>query len=221
MNTSPDYTAAGEGGSFDPAQAAALLDQTTQQTRRKTAPAQPWLLAIRAVAVLLVLGACWLNVRGQHPYSARPPRSCRSCGGSWSSISWPPSDAHARDRTGSAGNHGCARRRSPSWRWPGSRCCPLIGGLASAGASNADGLLADPAHGAADPRRPGLGGRRRRTGRLAPVRRRGSGWPWSVPSACSRDRSGAWAVDGVGLCIVLLGAAVAIVWPQHRSVVRS
>ena len=68
MNTTPDYSAAGEGGSFDPAQAAALLDQTTQQTRRKTAPAQPWLLAIRAVAVLLVLGACWLNVRGQHPY---------------------------------------------------------------------------------------------------------------------------------------------------------
>ena len=69
MNTTPDYSAAGEGGSFDPAQAADLLDQTTQQTRRKTAPAQPWLLAIRAVAVLLVLGACWLNVRGQHPYS--------------------------------------------------------------------------------------------------------------------------------------------------------
>ena len=69
MNTTPDYSAAGEGGSLDPAQAAALLDQTTQQTRRKTAPARPWLLAIRAVAVLLVLGACWLNVRGQHPYS--------------------------------------------------------------------------------------------------------------------------------------------------------
>ena len=69
MNHTPDFTAADEGGSFDAAQAAALLDQTTQQTRRKIAPAQPWLLAIRAVAVLLVLGACWLNVRGQHPYS--------------------------------------------------------------------------------------------------------------------------------------------------------
>src|ERR1700722_8048149 len=73
MNTTPDYTAAGDGGSFDPAQAAALLDQTTQQTRRKTAPAQPWLLAIRAVAVLLVLGACWLNVRGHPPHPGPPP----------------------------------------------------------------------------------------------------------------------------------------------------
>ena len=31
---------------------------------------------------------------------------------------------------------------------------------------------------------------------------------------------GAWAVDGVGLGLVLL-TAVAIVWQQHRSVVRS
>ena len=80
MSHTPDSTtAAGNGGSFDPRQAAALLDQTTQETRRKLAPAQPWLLAIRAVAVLAVLGACWLNVRGQHPYhgptSTQSPRS--------------------------------------------------------------------------------------------------------------------------------------------------
>ena len=32
--------------------------------------------------------------------------------------------------------------------------------------------------------------------------------------------AGAWAVDGVGLFIVLLGGAVAIVWGNRRSVVR-
>ena len=32
--------------------------------------------------------------------------------------------------------------------------------------------------------------------------------------------AGAWAVAGVGLCVVLLGSAVAIVWQQRRSVVR-
>ncbi len=68
MNHTPDTAATGNGGSFDPQQAAALLDQTTQQARRKFAPSPPWLLATRAVAVLAALGAIWLTVRGQHPY---------------------------------------------------------------------------------------------------------------------------------------------------------
>lgn len=68
MNHTPDTTAAGDGGSFDPQQAAALLDQTTQQARRRLEPAPPWLLATRAVLVLIACGAIWLSVRGQHPY---------------------------------------------------------------------------------------------------------------------------------------------------------
>jgi hypothetical protein len=65
MNHSTD---AGNGGTFDPQQAAALLDQTTRQARRQLEPAPPWLLATRAVMVLAALGAIWLSVRGQHPY---------------------------------------------------------------------------------------------------------------------------------------------------------
>jgi hypothetical protein len=69
MNPAPDTSApAGDGGSFDPRQAAALLDQTSAQARRQLAPSPPWLLATRAVAVLAALGAIWLTVRGQHPY---------------------------------------------------------------------------------------------------------------------------------------------------------
>jgi hypothetical protein len=68
MNHASDTTAAGNGGTFDPRQAAALLDQTTQQARRKFEPSPPWLLATRAVLVLAALGAIWLSVRGQHPY---------------------------------------------------------------------------------------------------------------------------------------------------------
>ena len=67
MNATSDTTA-GNGGSFDPQQAAALLDQTTQQARRKFEPSPPWLLVTRAVLVLAALGAIWLSVRGQHPY---------------------------------------------------------------------------------------------------------------------------------------------------------
>ena len=68
MNHTPDTTAAGNGGTFGPEQAAALLDQTTQQARRKFQPSPPWLLVTRAVMVLAALGAIWLSVRGQHPY---------------------------------------------------------------------------------------------------------------------------------------------------------
>jgi hypothetical protein len=67
MNHTSDTTA-GNGGAFGPEQAAALLDQTTQQARRKFQPSPPWLLATRAVLVLAALGAIWLSVRGQHPY---------------------------------------------------------------------------------------------------------------------------------------------------------
>ena len=68
MNPGPDTTAPGNGGTFDPRQAAALLDQTTQQARRQLEPSPPWLLAARAVGVLAALGVIWLSVRGQHPY---------------------------------------------------------------------------------------------------------------------------------------------------------
>ena len=68
MNHTSDTTAAGNGGTLGPEQAAALLDQTTQQARRKFQPSPPWLLVTRAVMVLAALGAIWLSVRGQHPY---------------------------------------------------------------------------------------------------------------------------------------------------------
>jgi hypothetical protein len=68
MNHAPDATAAGNGGTFDPQEAAALLDQTARRARRQLQPSPPWLLATRAVMVLAALGAIWLSVRGQHPY---------------------------------------------------------------------------------------------------------------------------------------------------------
>jgi hypothetical protein len=68
MNQTSDSAAAGQSGSFSPEQAASLLEQTTQRARRQFQASPPWLLATRAVLVLLALGAIWLSVRGQHPY---------------------------------------------------------------------------------------------------------------------------------------------------------
>jgi hypothetical protein len=64
----PDAIASGNEGAMSPQQAAAMLDQTTYEARRKLTPSPPWLLATRAVAVLIALGNIWLTVRGQHPY---------------------------------------------------------------------------------------------------------------------------------------------------------
>jgi hypothetical protein len=68
MNHPADTADAGNGATFAPQQAAALLDATTRQARRQLQPSPPWLLATRAVMVLAALGAIWLQVRGQHPY---------------------------------------------------------------------------------------------------------------------------------------------------------
>jgi hypothetical protein len=69
MNHTPDTAAAGNGDTFTPQQAAVLLDDATWQARRKLEPVPPWLSATRAVLVLGALGAIWLSVRGQDPYT--------------------------------------------------------------------------------------------------------------------------------------------------------
>ena len=68
MNNTSD-TAAGNGDTFSPQQAAALLDQATWEARRKLVPNPPWVLVTRGVLVLAAYGAVWLSVRGQDPYT--------------------------------------------------------------------------------------------------------------------------------------------------------
>jgi hypothetical protein len=63
-----DTAASDPGGAFDPREAAKLLDQTTEQARRRLNLTSPLLASIGATAALVALGAVWLSVRGQHPY---------------------------------------------------------------------------------------------------------------------------------------------------------
>jgi hypothetical protein len=217
MNTTPDYSAAGDGGSFDPAQAAALLNQTTQQTRRKTAPAQPWLLALRAVAVLLVLGACWLNVRGQHPYSG-PTSAVLPFVWGFVILNFAATVGFRLRAT--AGVTGKSRFRPAeiavlTLAW--LAVLPLIWALHHAGVSNAAAYSLIPltvplvlagltfaAVGAA----------------------RGDWRPFGVGLGVALTGAvglfagpvGAWAADGIGLCLVLLGSAAAVIWATRRSV---
>ncbi len=64
-----DTATADEGGGLDPREAAKLLEQTTRDAQRRLDFRSPWLSLLGAVAVLVALGAIWLSVRGQHPYT--------------------------------------------------------------------------------------------------------------------------------------------------------
>ena len=58
----------GEHEGLDPREAAALLAHTTRQAERQLEPRGPFFLLTAAVAVVVVYGAAWISVRGQHPY---------------------------------------------------------------------------------------------------------------------------------------------------------
>jgi hypothetical protein len=218
--TTNTATATGSGGHFDPQQAAALLDQTTQQTRRKIAPAQPWLLAIRAVGVLAVLGACWLSVRGQHPYHG-PTSAVLPFVWGFVVVNFIATvGVRVRATEGVSG-----KSRLRPWEiialalaW--LAVLPVIGVLAANGVSSATAYSLIPLTVPLI-----LGGLA-----WAGINAARANWhPFGVglgvavtgAVALFAGPVGSWAVDGVGLCLVLLAAAVAIVWQQRRGVVRS
>ncbi|HEX3390149.1 MAG TPA: hypothetical protein VHT94_14020 [Streptosporangiaceae bacterium] len=210
MNPTPDTTTAGNGGNFDPRQAAALLDQTTERTRRKLEPSPPWLLATRAVLVLATCGAVWLSVRGQHPYKG-PTAAVIPVLVAFIVINF-------------VATVGVRRRHTTGVRGP-SRLRPAeIAILAAAWAAVVVVMVALAAAGVNFSLYP-------TTVLILP------GLAWAAVNAARANwRSfgtgagvvavgivgafagpvGAWAVAGVGLCLVLLGTAAAIAW-QRRA----
>ena len=64
-----DTATADEGGGLDPREAARLLEQTRREVRRKFDLTSPLLSLLGAAVALAALGAVWLSVRGQHPYT--------------------------------------------------------------------------------------------------------------------------------------------------------
>jgi hypothetical protein len=213
MNHTPDTTTAGHGGNFDPQQAAALLGHTTQQARRKLAPSPPWLLATRAVAVLAILGAIWLSVRGQHPYHG-PTAADSPILIAFVVLNFAATVA-VRKRA-LAGVRGGTRLHPAEitvlvLAWAAAPV--LMWALAANGVSFAwyptTVLIVPGLAWAAVAARAGW--RECATG-LA-VAATGAAGAFAGPA-------GAWAVAGVGLCAVLLGQAVAVAWGQRRSVAR-
>lgn len=213
MNPTPDTTTAGNGDSFDPREAAALLEQTRRQARRQFEPAQPWLLAIRAVLVLAALGTVWLSVRGQHPYKG-PGGSALLVVAAFVIINYTATVAVRRRAT--AGVSGKSRFTPVeitvmvvAWIAPYVVMAAL--GLMWAG-PHSGYLLTVPLIVA------GLAYAAIMAAR-ADWRECGTGLAVAVTGAvgASAGQAGAWAVTGVGLCITLLGSAAVITWQLHRA----
>jgi hypothetical protein len=217
MNHTPDTTTAGNGGNFDPQQAAALLDQTTQQARRKFQPYPPWLLVIRAVMVLAVCGAVWLSVRGQHPYKG-PTAAVLPVVFAFVVVNFGATVAVASRAT--AGVSGRSRLRPAeitvmAVAWIG--VFVVMGALAGAGVSRAIVYGLYPATvplivaGLAWAGIMAARANWRACGTALAVAAVGAVGAFAGPA-------GAWAVAGVGLFVVLLGSAAAIAWQRRRPV---
>ena len=208
MNHTPD-AAAGNGDTFAPQQAAALLGQTTQQARRQLEPNPPWVLATRAVMVLAALGAVWLSVRGQHP-SKGPGGSALLVVAVFVIINYTATVAVRRRAT--AGVRGKSRFTpaeiailAAAWIAPYVVMAALISAGVSYGHYPTTVLIL-----------PGLA--------------------WAGVSAARKDRgncaaglavtvigvaglfagpAGSWAVAGLGLCALMLGHAAAVAWRRR------
>jgi hypothetical protein len=214
MNHTPDAVTAGNGGSFDPKQAAALLDQTTQQARRQLQPSQPWLLMIRAVLVLAALGAIWLSVRGQHPYKGPTAADIPVLVG-FIVVNFAATVAvRKRAIAGVSGRS----------RFTEGEIAVLVAsfvvtvvamvGLGAAGVSFAyypTSVMVIPGLAWAILAAARSNWREFATGLALIV--------LGVVGAFAGS-AGSWAVAAVGLCAILLGNAAVIIWQQRRSVVR-
>jgi hypothetical protein len=214
MNHTHETTSADNAGDFDPSQAAVLLNQTTLRARRQFEPSPPWLLAIRAVLALVAYGALWLSVRGQHPYM-HPTAALIPVGVAVGIVNVGATVAVAK--RASAGISGRLRLRPAEIAlmalvWIGVFAAMVP--LADAGVSNRIVYGLYPA--------------------TAPLIVAGLGWAGIMAAradwracvsglaaaavgavALSAGPAGAWAVVGVGTCVLLLAHAAEIAWRQH------
>jgi hypothetical protein len=217
MNQTP-ATTADNGGSFSPEQAAALLTQTTQQTRRRLEPAQPWLLVIRAVGVLAVGYVAWLSVRGQHPYKG-PTGSAIPVLITFGVVNVIATTTVRKHAT--AGVSGRSRLHpveitilAAAWLIPCLVMVPLVIDRVSDSFVFGVYLTSVPLVAA------GLAWAAI-TARRAQWHECVAGLAVAVVGAVDAVTGpvGTWLSMGIGLCAALLGGAIIIVWQQHRSTV--
>jgi hypothetical protein len=205
---------------LDARHAATLLDETSRQAKRHLEPYPPWLTATRAVLVLAGCGAIWLQVRGQHPYRGPGVPLAVSVVLTFVAVNSGITLAVARRAT--AGVSGKSRLHPAeiavmTVAWIGVYV--VIGFLPGTGASDAF------VYGVYPTTIPlivvGLAWAAIMAVR-ANWRRCGTGLAVAVVGAVGllAGPVGAWAVAGVGVCVVLLSIAATRTWHQQRGTVE-
>jgi len=216
VNQTSDLAA--DSGNFDPRRAAAVLSETTQQTRREIEPARPWLLTVRGLLVLGVGIVFWLSVRGQHPYTG-PTTSVIPLAVTFGVLNTIVTLTFARRATLGIGGRSRLHPAeiallAAAWIVPYLLMVPV----ANSGASTSVAYYVLP----------------------VPVPLIAAGLAWAGISAARRRRRpcgtglavaavgvicliagpiAGWLAMGIGLCVVLLGTALVIVRGQRRGVV--
>ena len=205
---------------LDPRQAAALLDETSRQARRRLEPYPPWLTATRAVLVLAGCGASWLAVHGQPPYRGPGVALAVFVVVAFVVVNFGITLAVARRRT--AGVIGRSRLHPAeiavmTVAWVGAYAA--MGALAGNGASDAFVYGVYPTTvplivvGLAWATIMAIRANWRRCGAALAVAVVGAAGLLAGPV-------GAWAVAGVGVCVVLLATAATRAWHQHHGTVQ-
>jgi hypothetical protein len=213
--TSNPAATAGNGGDFDPRQAAALLDQTTEQARRQFEAHPPWFMVARGIGALIVFGAIWLSVRGQHPYQ-HPTAAAIPGGIIFGLLSLAAATALSKRAT--AGVTGRSRLHPAEVAvlaaiWAG--VFVIMGVMAGAGVS--DGIVYGLypatvpliAAGLAWAGIMAVRANWRMAGGSLAIVAVGAGGLFAGPA-------GGWLVVGVGVCAVLLASAAVVAW-RHRA----
>lgn len=208
-----DETAtADEGGELDPSTAAALLEQTKRRAQRKFDTRPPLLMLIGAVVVLVAYGAVWWSVRRQHPYSG--PSGTALAVLYTTLIVWVVVVARFFRRATSGVSGRSSRQRGAEGAAFASIWTAVYvfqGALYHAGASHAIVYGIYPA--AAPLIIVG--------GAAAAYNAAKENWPWlgfalAVVALAAvgafAGPAGVWAVIGLGLCVMLLGRAIAQLW---------
>ena len=219
MDRIPGGAGTTQGGGFDPRQAAALLDQTTQQTRRAFTPLTPLLFTFRAVVALVVFGGLWLSVRGQHPYTGHIS--------GWAiaaavvlvaiNIGW---TAWVIERAGT-GVSGPAQRKWQAWTAIMTAAW-IIGYAVTAPLYHAG--VSHPVWGLYPASAPlliiGLAAAAAAAAfRYWPLAGAALAIAVTAAAAGFEGPAGSWLIMGIGLCAVYLGIAAFTAWRQRRSMV--
>jgi len=220
MNHTSDATATENGGDFDPQQAAALLDQTTQRARRTFQSSSPLLIAFRAAVVLGAYGGIWLSVRGQHPYTGPEGWAVGVAYAlvgiviGWTSMAMKRAAADVSGPAQRAKNLGIVVMLA-AW----VAVYVFMAALDHAGAGHAIVFGLYPA--TAPLMIVGLVAAANSAGREDWIMA-GTSLAIAVVAtvAAFGGPVGAWLVMAIGLCAVLLGTAAFTVWQQRRGLIR-